>query len=55
MQSLVKLLMNGLYGENIRKDFEEKFACKSKAWMMSQYNGQVKDYWKLSGINYIVK
>ena len=28
MQLLVKLLMNSLYGENIRKDIEEKFARK---------------------------
>ena len=55
MQLLVKLLMNSLYGENIRKDIEEKFACKSKAWMMSEYDERVKDYWKITGINYIVK
>ena len=30
MQLLVKLLMNSLYGEQIRKDIEEKFACKSE-------------------------
>ena len=47
--------MNSLYGENIRKDIEEKFACKLEAWMMSEYDERVKDYWKLSGINYIVK
>ena len=55
MQLLVKLLMNSLYGENIRKDIEEKFACKSKVWMMTDYDERVKDYWKISGIDYIVK
>ena len=55
MQLLVKLLMNSLYGENIRKDIEEKFACKSEYWMMTEYDERVKDYWKISGINYIVK
>ena len=55
MQLLVKLLMNSLYGENIRKDFEEKFACKSEAWMHSEFDKKVKDYWKISGNNYIVK
>ena len=55
MQLLVKLFMNSLYGENIRKDIEEKFAFKSEAWMMSEYDERVKDYWKISGINYIVK
>ena len=51
MQLLVKLLMNSLYGENIRKDIEEKFACKSEAWMLTEYDERVKDYWKISGIN----
>ena len=30
MQLLVKLQMNSLYRENIRKDIEESFACKSE-------------------------
>ena len=55
MQILVNLLMNSLYGENIRKDIEENFACKSEAWMMSEYDERVKDYWKMSGIHYIVE
>ena len=55
MQLLVKLLMNSLYGEQVRKDIEEKFACKSEAWTMSEYDERVKHYWKISGLNYIVK
>ena len=55
MQLLVKLLRNSLYGENIRKDIEEKFACKSEMWMQTEYDERVKDYWRISGINYIVK
>ena len=55
MQLLVKLLINSLYGEQIRKDIEEKFACKSEYWMQTEYNEQVKDYWKISSIKYIVK
>ena len=55
MQLLVKLLMNSLHGENIRKDIEEKFACKSEAWMMTEYDERVKGHWKTSGNNYIVK
>ena len=55
MQFLVKLLMNSLYVENIRKDFEEKFAFKSEAWMMSGYDERVKDYWRITGNNFIVK
>ena len=55
MQLLVKLLMNSLYGENIRKDTEEKFYCKSEMWMETEYDERVNDYCKISGINYIVK
>ena len=55
MELLVKLLMNSLYGEQIRKDIEEKFACKSEMWMQTEYDERVKDYWKISNINYIVK
>ena len=55
MQFLVKLIMSSLYGENIRKDIEEKFACKSEYWMMTEYDERVKDYWKISGNNYFVK
>ena len=55
MQLLVKFFMNSLYGENIRKDIEEKFTCKSEMWMQTEYDERVKDYWKKSGICYIVK
>ena len=36
MQILVKLIMNSLYGEQIRKDIEEKFTSKSEYWIMSE-------------------
>ena len=36
--------MSSLYGENIRKDNDGKFACKSEYWMMSEYDERVKDY-----------
>ena len=55
MQILVKLIMNSLYGEKIRKDIEEKFACKSETWMMTEYDESIKDCWKISGNNYTVK
>ena len=47
--------MKGLYGEQITKDFEESFACKSEAWMMTEYDEWVKGYWRVSHGNYIVK
>ena len=55
MQLLVKLFMNSLYGQNIRKDIEERFVCRSEVWMMTEYDERVKDDWKVSGIIYIVK
>ena len=55
MQLLLKLLMISLYGENIRKDIEEKIACKPEMWMQTEFDERVKDYWKISGINYIIK
>ena len=55
MQLLVKLIMNSLYGEQIRKDFEESYECKSEAWMMAEYDELVLDYQKINHGNYIVK
>ena len=55
MQLLVTLLTNDLYGEQIRKDIEGKFARKSEYWMMSEYDERVKDFWRLSHSNYVVK
>ena len=43
MQSLVKLLENSLYRENIQKDIEDKMACKSEAWKMSEIDEKVED------------
>ena len=47
--------MNSLYGEQIRKDIEESFACKSETWMKTEYDERVKEYWRISLGNYIVK
>ena len=47
--------MNSLYGEQIRKFVEEKLACKSEHWMMSENDERVKDYWRISFGNCIVK
>ena len=54
MQRLVKLLMNCLYGENIRKDFTEEYKCKSEYWMSIE-NERVLDYWRLPKREYMVK
>ena len=55
MPLLVKLLMNSFYGENIRKDIEGNFSCKSEYWMLSENDERVNDYWKKSHGKHIVK
>ena len=46
MQGLVKLLMNSLYGVQIRKDINEFYKCKSEHWMQTEYDDNVLDQWK---------
>ena len=55
MQLLVKLIMNSLCGEQIRKDIEESFQCKSENWMMTVYDERVLDYQKNDYGSCIVK
>ena len=55
MQLLVNLSLNSLYGERSRKDIEKRFACKSEYWMTPESIERVKDFWKTSHVNYIVK
>ena len=47
--------MNSLYGEQIREDIEECYQCKSKMWMMTEYDERVLDYQKIKYGNYILK
>ena len=46
MQILVKLIMNSLYGEQIRKDIEASCSCKSEHWMLTEYDERVLDHQK---------
>ena len=55
MQGLVKLIMNSLYGVQIRKNINESYSCKSETWMKTEFDENVLDYWKLPNGNYIVK
>ena len=55
MQGLVKLIMNSLYGVQMRKDINESYSCKSETWMKTEFDENVLDYWKLPNGNYIVK
>ena len=44
LQEMVKLIMNSLYGQTIRKDIEEEFCCKTEHWMKTEFDERVKDY-----------
>ena len=55
MQLLVRLIMNSLYGEFLRKDILESYQCKSEMWMMTEYDERALDYQKVNYGNYIVK
>ena len=56
MQKLVKLIMNSLYGVQIRKNIDQFYKCKSQLWMETEYDENVFSYyWKLPNGNYIVK
>ena len=55
VQGLVKLIMNSLYGVQIRKDITESYYCKSKILMKTEFDENVLDCWKLPNGNYIVK
>ena len=47
--------MNSLYGVQIRRDINESYYCKSEAWMKTEFDGNVLDYWRLPNGNYIEK
>ena len=55
MQGLVKLIMNSLYGVQIRRNINESHSCKSETWMKTEFDGNVLGCWKLPNGNYIVK
>ena len=43
LQGLVQLVMESLYGLQIRKDNNESFYCKSEVWMKKQI--MMKTFW----------
>ena len=55
MQKLIKLIMNSLYGVQIRRDINESYYCESETWMKTEFDEKVLDYWKLTNGNYIGK
>ena len=54
-QKLVILIMNSLYGVQIRKDINESYKCKTQHWMETKNVDNVLDYWRLPNGNLIVK
>ena len=48
LQKLINLIMNSLYGVQIRRDINESYSCKSETWMKTEFDENVLDYWKLS-------
>ena len=55
MEGLVELIMNSLYGVQIRKDIDQYYKCKSQHWMETENDENVLDYWRLPNGNNIVK
>ena len=55
MQLLVELIINSLYGEQIRKDIEESYQCKSEYWMEKECDERVLYYQEIYYGNFIVK
>ena len=55
MHLLFKLIMNSLYGEQIRKDIEESYQCKSEIWMMTEYHERALDYQRINYGIYFVR
>ena len=55
MQRLIKLVLNSLYGFQIRRDINESFYCKSETWIKTEFDENVLDYWKIPKGNYIVR
>ena len=55
MQILVKLVMNSLYGVQIRKDINDSKYCRSETWMKTEYDESVLDYWRLQNRKNVVK
>ena len=41
IQSSVNLIMNSLYGVQIRKDIDQSYKCKSQHWMETEYDDNV--------------
>ena len=55
MQLLVRLIMNSLHREFLRKGIDVSYRCKSEIWMLSENDERVLDYQKVNFGNHLVK
>ena len=55
MQGLVKLIMNSLYGVQMRKNINEFLYCQSETWMKTEYDENVLVHWKVPNDSFFVK
>ena len=55
MQCLVTLILNNLYGVQMRTNNNDSFYCKSETWLKKKYYENVLDYLNLPNGKYIVK
>ena len=55
MQGLVKLIMNSLYVENMRRDINEEDKCNSEFWMQTENDENVLDYGRYPNGEYFAK
>ena len=44
MELLLKLLMNGLHGYQIRRNINDDYFSLSEYWLSTEYHERVKDY-----------
>ena len=47
LEQLVKVKMNALFGQSIRKDIDVKYQLKSKKWMKIEWEVRIEEYQKL--------
>ena len=55
MQSLVKSVINSVYGVQIRKYVNDSYYCKSEQWMKTEIDENFLDFWKFPNEIYIVR
>ena len=51
IQRLVNIIMNSLYGVQIRRDINESYYCKLGTWIKTDFDENVLDYWRLPNGN----